>query len=231
MFPFHPPFGSQTETRAEVSATALLSLDRFDDIYNKRRKDKEAALAAVPKKPDLLFEKPDLKTLLQLLRQMLSAPDSVVASSEKLLELAIYLGDDVETFGRNHIFFAEIAQVPDATETFLQLILMLTERHTTIIASLVEVCGRCGLALASTRKLFTKRCLEMLGVFMRAGGQSAEAAKKTLEEIVIPSLKEFSEGGVVHRVLASLAKDFPVLAKESLASEVGDLATESEEGK
>lgn len=102
---------NQAETRAEVSATALLSLDRFDDIYNNRRREKDARAAAIPKKPDLLFEKPDLKTFLQILRKMLSSPETVVPSAEKLLELGRYLSDDPETFARNHVFFVEIVQV------------------------------------------------------------------------------------------------------------------------
>ena len=70
---------------------------------------------------------------------------------------------------------------------------MLLERHPTVVSRLVEVTARCGVALMHTRKLFSKRCLESLGVFLRSGGAAASAAKASLESIVIPALAEISQ--------------------------------------
>ncbi|CAD7922663.1 unnamed protein product [Amoebophrya sp. A120] len=204
------------ETRQEINSTPLLSMDRFDEIYDDRVK-KQRQEEAAKKGDSLLLEFPCLMSLINLFREIVQHADKAQRCADQALLQCVALTDDLEAYGGKS-FFSEIAQVPESIETFLQLANLLLERHDTIRSHVIQILARC--SLVTTRR-FGKKCVEALANCMKSDSTMHDDCAAAIENIIIPNITV--ESTMLHEAIAKLAYDIPIVAEKSLSPLVTDL--------
>ncbi len=127
------------ETRNEMVSTKLHSMSLFDDIYEDRLQEIQASETG--QKEEVLVDFPCLKNLTGLMRSILADVSQAQSCSEKALFLCRTINEAADAYDRS-CFFTEIAHIPEAIETFLQMIVVLLERHDTLRENLIQMLAR-----------------------------------------------------------------------------------------